>query len=623
MATLSEAFALAVAQQRAGRLDLAEEICRRIVTAAPEHLDAWHLLGLMTQQTGRHREAVASYRRTVELRPQDPIGHNSLGNALMASGSADEAAACYRRALELNPRYAIACNGLGSALMYQGRPQEAVAAFRRALELAPDYMQAHHNLGAAWQALNELDQAAACFQRALAVRESAEGHYNLGSVRKDQGRLSEAVASFRRALELRPTHAALHSNLLYTLLFCPDVDAQTLAEEHRRWNRQHAEPLAAAIPPYANDHTPERRLRVGYVSPHLRAHVVGRNLLPLFAGHDHQQFEIFCYADVPEPDAVTRQLQAGADVWQSSTGMSDAELAEQIRADRIDLLVDLTLHMENNRLLTFARRPAPVQLTWAGYPGTTGLMAIDYRLTDPHLDPPGLDDACYTEESIRLPDSFWCYVPAADDPEPNRLPALETNIVTFGCLGNFCKLNEPVLRLWARMLRAVARSRLLLLAAPGSHRQRVLELFGSEGVAAERIAFEPLRPRAEYLATYHRIDLGLDPFPYNGHSTSLDSLWMGVPIVTLPGRTVVGRAGVSQLHTLQLPELIARNTDHYVQLGAALAHDLPRLAELRATLRQRMQHSPLMDAPRFARNVEAAYRQMWRRWCEKSATELP
>jgi len=507
--------------------------------------------------------------------------------------------------------------------MYQGQPEAAVAAFRRALELAPDYMQAQHNLGTAWQAMNDLDQAEACFRRALALRESAAGHYNLGSILKDQGRLSEAVARFRRSLELHPTHAAVHSNLLYTLLFCPDVGTAALAEEHRRWSRQHAEPLAATVVPHANDRRPERRLRVGYVSPNLRDHVVGRNLLPLFTAHDHQQFEVFCYADVPQPDAVTRQLQAGADVWRSSVDLSDAELAEQIRADRIDLLVDLTLHMEKNRLLTFARRPAPVQVTWAGYPGTTGLAVIDYRLTDPHLDPPGLDDACYTEESIRLPDSFWCYTPAADDPVPNPLPALEQHVVTFGCLSNFCKLNEQVLRLWARVLRAVERSRLLLLAPPGSHRQRVRELFGAEGVAAERIAFEPIRPRAEYLAIYHRIDLGLDPFPYNGHSTSLDSLWMGVPVVTMPGRTVVGRAGVSQLHTLGLPELIARNTEHYVQLATALARDLPRLAELRATLRQRMQHSPLMEIQRFARNVEAAYRQMWRRWCEESTTEIP
>jgi protein O-GlcNAc transferase len=622
MAPLSEAFAIAVDHQRAGRLDLAEEICRRILAVEPTHVESWHLLGLAAQQRGQPREAVDCYRRAVALRPQDPIGHNCLGNALLQSGAIEEAAVCYRRALELNPQYVLAHNGLGSALLHQGQAEAAAGSFRRALELNPDYMQAHHNLGAACQTLNELDEAVACFHRALALRESAESLYNLGSTLKDQGRLAEAVACFRRALTLKPEAAAVHSNLVYTLLFCPEVDALSLAEEHRRWNRQHAEPLTAASVPPANDPSPERRLRVGYVSPDLRAHVVGRNLLPLLAAHDHQQFEIFCYADVPQPDAVSRQLQAAADVWRPTVNLSHAELARQIRDDRIDILVDLTLHMENNRLLTFALRPAPVQVTWAGYPGTTGLSAIDYRLTDPNLDPPGLDDAHYAEQSIRLPDSFWCYAPEPDDPVPNPLPALAQGVVTFGCLSNFCKLNDEVLRVWARVLHEVAGARLLLLAPAGSHRQRVRERLAVEGVSPERVAFEPVRPREEYLALYHRIDLGLDPFPYNGHSTSLDSLWMGVPVVTLPGRTVVGRAGVSQLRTLGLPELIARDVDHYVRLAVELAHDLPRLAGLRAGLRARMCGSPLMDAARFARGVEAAYRQMWRRWCEARAMQM-
>ena len=268
-------------------------------------------------------------------------------------------------------------------------------------------------------------------------------------------------------------------------------------------------------------------------------------------------------------------------------------------------------------MLVFARQPAPVQVTFAGYPGTTGLSTIGYRLTDPYLDPPGLYDCCYSEESIRLPDSFWCYDPLDREPPVNSLPAAEKGYITFGCLNNFCKVNPVVLQLWARVLRAVDRSRLIILADKGIHRQHARKLLEDEGVAPDRVTFVGKQPHPLYLKYYHEIDIGLDTVPYNGHTTSLDSAWMGVPVVTLVGSTVVGRAGLSQLMNLGLPELIASSPEQYVQIAAELARDLPRLGRLRATLRERMEASPLMDAARFTRNIEAAYREMWRRWCAK------
>jgi predicted O-linked N-acetylglucosamine transferase (SPINDLY family) len=271
--------------------------------------------------------------------------------------------------------------------------------------------------------------------------------------------------------------------------------------------------------------------------------------------------------------------------------------------------------MAFGRPLLFARKPAPVQVCWQAYPGTTGLSTIDYRLTDPHIDPPGLFDRYYTEESVRLPDSFWCYDPLASEPAVHSLPALERGYVTFGNLNNFCKVNDDVLRLWARVMRAVDRSRLIVLTGEGSHRKRTLEFFEKEGVASERISFHRLMPRPKYLELYHKIDIGIDTFPYNGHTTSLDSYWMGVPVVTLVGKTVVGRAGLSQLHNLGLPELIAHTPEQFIEISVRLANDLQLLGQLRATLRERLEKSPLMDAPRFAKNVEAAYREMWQRWC--------
>jgi predicted O-linked N-acetylglucosamine transferase (SPINDLY family) len=263
-----------------------------------------------------------------------------------------------------------------------------------------------------------------------------------------------------------------------------------------------------------------------------------------------------------------------------------------------------------------------VQVTFAGYPGSTGLTAIDYRLSDPYLDPPGMDESIYSEQTVRLPDSFWCYDPLdAADIAINSLPALNSDKVTFGCLGNFCKINPTVLSLWAQVLRQMENSRLLLLAPPGSHRQRTVDQLRGLGIDAGRVEFAPRQSRRAYLELYHRIDVGLDTFPYNGHTTSLDSFWMGVPVVSLVGQTVVSRAGWCQLSNLGLTELAANTAEQFVKIAAELAHDLPRLAALRSTLRGRMERSPLMDAPKFARSIEAAYRLMWRKWCETNSAK--
>jgi predicted O-linked N-acetylglucosamine transferase (SPINDLY family) len=350
-----------------------------------------------------------------------------------------------------------------------------------------------------------------------------------------------------------------------------------------------------------------RRLRIGYVSPDFRQHVVGFNLQPLFEHHDHEQFEIFCYSDVVAPDTITRWFEKRADHWVDSHRLSDEQLAEQIRLDRIDLLVDLALHTRENRLLVFAEKPAPVQVSFAGYPGSTGVSAIQYRLSDPYLDPqPNGGDV------VHLPHSFWCYQPNEDVPV-NPLPAGDAGIITFGCLNNFCKINASVLDLWARVMKQVQGSRLLLLARQGSHRRRTIDYLRQQGVDSDRVEFVSYAPRREYLMQYHRIDIGLDTFPYNGHTTSLDSLWMGVPVVTLCGELAVSRAGFSQLSNLGLRELVARSADEFVTIATALAADRNKLRQLRTELRPRMQQSPLMDAAGFARGIETGYGKLIQR----------
>ncbi|HTW94903.1 MAG TPA: hypothetical protein VMD30_08935, partial [Tepidisphaeraceae bacterium] len=370
-----------------------------------------------------------------------------------------------------------------------------------------------------------------------------------------------------------------------------------------------------------NDRSPDRRLKIGYVSPDFREHVVGHNVLPIIRDHDRSQFEIFCYSNVRAPDEMTDRFKELADQWRPIYRIPDEEVAKKIREDQIDILVDLALHMSYGRLLVFARMPAPVQATFAGYPGGTGLDAIGYRLSDPYLDPPEMTQTYQVERCVRLPDTFWCYDPEGMEthkaPPIAPLPAEKNGFITFGCFNNFCKINDGVLDLWGRVLAAVPKSRLTILCQRGPQRQWVLDRLAGQKVAADRVEFVERTNRVRYLTFYSRIDIGLDTFPYNGHTTSLDSLWMGVPVVTLVGQTPVARAGFSQLCNLDLRQLAASNQQEFVSIAAALAADLPRLAELRRNLRPRMLQSPLCDAVKFTRNIEAAYRRMWQEWVSR------
>lgn len=652
---LENPLQVALQLHQQGRLAEAERLYRAILQEHPNHPAALHLLGVVAGQVGRIDEALALIRRAIGVAPNEAVFHSNLAMFLTSKGKFDEAIDACRESLRLNPSQADACNNLANALIQKGRWREAIAASRQALAINAELAEAYINLAfASWQT-GDLRAAEEAYRAGLKRRPTfAEGHNTLGVVLQLQGRLDEASASFRESLRHRPKfadaamnlgavlkdggqveealqwartatqydgrHADAQSNLICTMLFHPGSDAAALRGELDRYNRQHAAPLHATQFPHFNDRVANRRLRIGYVSPDLRDHVVGRNLLPLMHQHDRCSFEIFCYADVRHPDAITEEFHRHADCWRPIAGLSDAAVADLIRADLIDILVDLTLHMRSNRLRVFARKPAPVQVTFAGYPGSTGLEAMDYRLSDPHLDPQPLPgerdpaDAVSSEKTIRLEHTFWCYDPLDGAPEVNELPARKGGI-TFGCLNNFCKVNGEGLALWAKVLNAVPGSRLVLLAAEGSHRERTAMELRALGIAAERLAFVPPAPRAAYLRYYHELDISLDTLPYNGHTTSLDSLYMGVPVVTLVGETVVGRAGLSQLTNLGMPELVARTAEAYVGIAVDLARDLTRLEGLRGVLRERMRSSPLMAAGAFARSIECAYRGMWAGWC--------
>jgi len=580
---MQQAFHLALQHHQAGRLHEAEELYRQVLAHCPEHAEALHNLGVLAHQSGRYDVAIDLLRRCIAIKPNVAEAYTNLGNSLKDRGDWDEAIAACRKAIALKPNLAEGHNNLGHALQCKGLADQALAAYRQAIVLKPDFPDTHNNLG---------------------------------NVLKDTGLLDDAMAAYRMAIMLKPNYPEAHSNLVLSLHYHPGITGAAIAQESRRWNQQHAEPLSRHIPVHANDRNPHRRLRIGYVSADFKTHASAYFLVPLLENHDPRQVELFCYAQVPRSDALTQRFRQRADHWCDTVGLSDQQVAGQIRDDQIDILVDLKLHLRENRLLVFARKPAPVQVTWLGYPGSTGLTAIDYRLSDPYLDPPGMDESIYSEQTIRLPDSFWCYDPLDGRDIPvNSLPALDRGVVTFGNLNNFNKFNPETFTLWSQVLRKVANSRLLLLATEGEHRQRTVEWLQEQGIAPNRVEFVPPKSHGRYMELYHGIDLGLDSFPCNGHTTSLDSLWMGVPVVTLAGQTAVGRAGWSHLSNLGLTELAGQTPEQFVQIAVNLANDLPRLQHLRATLRPRMEASPLMDARRFAGNIEAAYRQMWRHYC--------
>jgi len=500
-----------------------------------------------------------------------------------------------------------------------GRLAEAETLYRQILNLHPHHAHALHLLGIIARQVEKLEDAAQLMSRAVEVDSMvAIYHNNLGVVLLALGKHDAAIACFQNAMKLQPYYPEAHSNLILVLLVHRDSNPQIITEELKRWSNRYAAPLKPLIIPHVKPdlhHDPERRLKVGYVSADFRENVSDAFLDPLLRNQDHNQFEIFIYAQVAEADSFTRQFRSYADRWCDIFEVADQLVAEQIRRDQIDILVDLKLHTNGNRLPVFAYKPAPIQMTWLGYPGSTGLETIDYRLTDPYLDPPGSNDPSYIEESIRLPDCFWCYDPLIREPAVNSLPALTNGYVTFGSLNHFSKLNDRMLEIWARVLAAVPDSRLLILAPQGEAQHRVMRKLEQENIVQTRLKFVDRQPRITYFKLYHQIDLALDTLPYNGHTTNLDAFWMGVPVVTLTGGTVVGRAGWSQLCNLGLPELAAQTPEEYIKIAISLAGDLPRLSELRSTLRQRMESSPLMDAKQFTRNIEVVYRNIWRKWC--------
>lgn len=645
---------LGIVLRSQGRAAEAEASYRRAVTLKPDFAQAHNNLGNILIEQGRPDDAISSYRDAIGVDPGFADAYCNLGQVLKEEGLLTEAENCFRQAIRLRPNFLDAFNNLGHALYSQGRLAESEACYNQALSIKPDYAEALVNLGECLRRQMRLPEAEQQVRRALIIKPNlVEGHNglasilrdtcrlgeaetslrnalqykpdnfaaynNLGMVLQDQSRLDEAIASYRHALALKPDYKVGFGNLLFALNYHPDKSAEEIFEEYREFDARFGLPHQKEWRSHGNSRDTARRLKIGYVSPDFREHPACRFLEPLMAHHDRMHaVEVFAYAELAREDAATARYKTYADHWIPTKGMTDAMLAERIRADGIDILVDLAGQTANNRLGVFARKPAPVSMSWLGYGYTSGLSAIDYMLADHHSVPSG-SDGLFAERPWRMDRLCYVYRPSEGMGPVNALPAAQRGYVTFGTLTRAVRINHRTIRVWAEMLKRVPNSRLIINSANfkmPSMQAKAIEKFAAHGIEAQRLEIGYQTPPWDVLRS---MDIGLDCFPHNSGTTLFESLYMGLPYVTLAGRPSVGRLGGAILAAAGHPEWIAYSEEEYVEKAVQLASDLPRLAELRARLRPEMQASEMMDEPGFTRSVEAAYREMFKAWSERQS----
>ncbi|MBI5590630.1 MAG: tetratricopeptide repeat protein [Deltaproteobacteria bacterium] len=584
-------FQNALQRYRSGMLQEAELLLQSHIKRYPEDAEAINLSGLIAYQFGQYDSAIQLFQSAVSLNDCEQSYQNNLGAALKDSGDLKGAIPCFRKAIEMNP----------------------------------DYCEASYNLGGSYQILGELGLAIDWYEYTLSRNpEFYLAATNLACIYKDKGQIERAIEGFRHVVQRSPNDAKANSNLLFCLSYLEDVDPDNVFKHHQKWAKQHAPEDSGVSREFANDPTANRRIRVGYVSPDFRIHSVAFFIHPLIQGHDREKIEVYCYADVAKPDEVTRVMMANADQWRNIFRMSDDQVFQSIQKDQIDILVDLAGHSGNNRMKLFARKPAPVQVAYLGYPNTTGLPTMDYRISDATADPPELADPYYTEKLIRLPGGFLCYHPSLGSPDVSDTPCLKNGYITFGSFNNRAKINSKVISLWSNIMKCINNSRLILkssISSDQSTKQDLLSLFVQNGIETDRIEILPYLPFGEHLKQYLRVDIALDTFPYNGTTTTCEALWMGVPVITLAGNTHASRVGASILGQIAFHQGIAESENDYVQKALALSGDTDFLQSWRMLCRRKMQASSLMDENGFVMKLEAAYRRIWQAWCGRMIAE--
>ena len=621
--TIQQALTLAVQHHNAGRLSEAENIYQQILQNDPNQPMASHLLGVIAHQSGNNHLAAELITKAVAIKPDFPEAYNNLGLAFHALGKPNEAMESYYKALELKPSLSAAHCNLGDTLRALGRLDEAVTHSKKAVQIQPDLAEAHNTLGVVLRDRQRVEEAIASFQSALHIKPNyPEAHRNLASALRQLGQLEEAITCCRKALDLKPNDPQAHSDLLVMEQYRLTNNSETLYGLHREWDERHGRMFRTVWPQHTNTRVPDRRLRVGFVSPDLKHHPVGYFVIGLFEHFIKDDIETIVYSS-SLTDNMTKRITAASDIWHDVRWTSDEELAQKILADEVDILVDLSGHYTNNRLLVFARKPAPLQVTWAGYVGTTGLSSIDYLVSDRHSTRVG-EEKFFSEKILRMPNGWLCYTPPDYAPDVGPLPLIRNGYVTFASFSTRLKLNVTVIDSWATILKKVPESQLLvkfLAIDTNTNIELLTKMFDAKGVDRSRLRLEGWSPHLELLARYNEVDIALDPFPYSGGLTTYEALWMGVPVITVPGKTFASRHAFSHLSTMGLTELVARHREDYVKLAVELASDTDRLTDLRTTIRGQMANSPVCDSRTFAQDFAKTLRKIWRNWCSSRSAD--
>ncbi len=630
-----------------GRFTEVEELSKALVKEYPNWAPGWRALGGAMKNQGK--DGLAELRQAVELDPNDAEGHNNLGTALHDIDQLVEAKTHLCKAIALNPAYAEAHYNLGRLLKNSGQLDAALESYRKSIKLKPGFVEAHHESGLVLQRMGRLDEALACYQRAIDLNplhdathnaigaiqlekgnvalaeasiqraleinpDCAEAYANLGHMFQGQFRLADAIRCYRKAVQLKPNDAVTYSNLLFNLnnLGEHEIDAKMLFAEHCHFGELFEAPLIEKWPQHNNSRIPERCLQVGIVSGDLRGHAVARMMMPTLANlSNYPQLSLHAYYNNFVEDEYTQQLRAYFKHWHPILGMPDVALAEKIQADGIDILIDLSGHTAHNRLLTFARKPAPIQVSWMCYPGTTGLRAMDYYFAEKCFLPIDLFASQFTEKIVHLP-AMSTFMPIGA-PLVNALPAMSNGYVTWGSFNRQNKISRSVIALWAKLLRALPDSKILIGGmSEGENYGTLIEWFAQEGITHDRLSFYG---RIGMDQMHHQVDICLDTFPYNGSTTTFHALWMGVPTLTLAGNTPVGRLGAAALGDVGLEAFIALNKEDFVDKGLYWSGEIGALSEIRMGLRERFVKSAVGQPLLVAESLERAFRYMWLRWC--------
>jgi predicted O-linked N-acetylglucosamine transferase (SPINDLY family) len=590
----------------------AMSLCERALAVDPRNSSVLCAYATAATLMGRPDAGMEAARIAVKLQPFDSDAHHCLGAALRHLGQPRPAIDCLGRALDLRPNRPDSLLELCMAFLDVGDAAAAEPFLNAALDSTPNTAVAQTTLGRYYASAGRLDDAMAALRRAVALDERhTEAHSRLGSLLRDAGDIDAAIGEFEQAVAQAPDRADHWSNLLLTLQ-CSSRDAADIATAHRGFGH-HFRTRIQPMPSMRVADDSDRRLKIGYLSSNFRRHAVAKFFEPLLECHDRSRFDVHCYYNFPVDDELTASIRARAEHFANVCGMRDGFVASAIRRDGIDILVDLDGHTAPNRLPVFFLRPAPIQVTWLGYLATTGVPAVDYRLTDGWADPPGATEHLHAESLWRLPSTAWCYRPYDEAPDCGA-PAFEANgWLTFVSLNNPGKVSAGILELWASILRQVDASRLVLhVSLQASRVAGVEHFFADRGIPPERLELVGRSPIDQYFAHYRNADIALDTWPCAGGTTTCDALWMGLPVVTLTGRSSFSRTGASILASVGLDGLITATPQDYVKAAVDLARDRARVARLRGSLRAAMRGGRLTDGPAFARNVEAAYGAMWR-----------